>query len=263
MGNSHATRRRRVLVTRPEGEAAATLRALLEGAGYEVYSQPLLAIEGIPELSPTQRGFLLELDSYRHVIFISTNAVRFGMALLAEYWPQPPTGPAWYAVGTATTAALAAFGIHAVTPGDAMTSEGLLALPGLRDVRDQRVLIVKGEGGRETLKQELVHRGARVDEFACYRRSVPSIPVGELARKLSRWGVEIALISSGEGLANLLLLLTPTETSKLKHVALIVPSERVARLAQEAGFDQVVTARNATDSAMLHALQQWSHGTGG
>ena len=263
MGNSRATRRHRVLVTRPEGEASASLCALLKDAGYEVYSQPLLEIEGIPELSPAQRGFLLDLDSYQHIIFVSTNAVRFGMARVAEYWQQLPTGPGWYAVGAATAAALAGSGINAAIPGNEMTSESLLALPGLQDVRDQRVLIVKGEGGRDTLRQELARRGAHVDELACYRRSQPRIAVGDLARKLRHWGVEVVLITSGEGLANLLLLLTLTETSKLKHVALIVPSERVARLAQEAGFDQVVTARNATDSAMLHALQQWSHGTGG
>jgi uroporphyrinogen-III synthase len=264
MESSGATRRRRVLITRPEGDAADASRALLESAGYEVYSQPLLDVEGIAELPAPQRGFLRELDSYRHVIFISTNAVKYGMACVAEFWPQFPEGLDWYAVGAATAAALAAFGIVAATPGAAdMTSEGLLALPGLQDVDGARVLIVKGEGGREALQRELVRRGARVDELACYRRGPPRVAAGELAGNLSRWGIEVALVTSGESLANLQLLLTPAETSKLKHMALIVPSERVARQAQEAGFDQVVTASNASDTAMLYALQQWSHGTGG
>jgi len=264
MASSRAARRRRVLITRPEGEAADASRALLESAGYEVYCQPLLDVKGIAELSASQRRFLRELDSYRHAIFISTNAVKYGMARVAEFWPQIPEGPDWDAVGAATAAALAAFGIVAATPGAAhMTSEGLLALPGLRDVHGARVLIVKGEGGRETLQRELVRRGARVDELACYRRDLPGVAAGQLAGNLARWGIEIALVTSGESLANLQLLLTPAETSKLKHMALIVPSERVARQAQEAGFDQVVTAGNASDTAMLHALQQWSHGTGG
>jgi len=262
MGNSRATRRR-VWVTRPAGEAADALRDLLLGNGYEVYSQPLMQVIAIPELTASQRGVLLDLHTYGHVIFISTNAVKFGMARVEDFWPQLPVGLKWYAVGAATANALAAFGIDAATPATDMTSEGLLALPGLRDVCDERVVIVKGEGGRETLGAELTRRGARVDELACYRRSPPDMAPGELARKLSRWGIEVALVTSGEGLANLQLLLTPAETSKLKHMALIVPSKRVASLAQEAGFDQVVTAGNASDSAMLHALQQWSHGRGG
>jgi uroporphyrinogen-III synthase len=252
-----------VLITRPAGGSADTLSAVLRQAGFEVYCQPLLQVSGIPELSGAQRSLLLDLDLYRHVIFISTNAVQFGMDRLDEYWPQLPEGISWYAIGDTTAAELGAFGIDAATPGVNMTSEGLLALPALEDVRDERVLIVKGEGGRETLKNELARRGARVDELACYRRSPPDVAAGELARKLSEWAIDLILISSGEGLANLQLLLTPAETSKLKHMALVVPSERVARLARDAGFDQVVTAENASDAAMLRALQAWSPGMGG
>jgi len=236
---------------------------VLEEAGYEVFRQPLLEVTAISELPAAQRAYLLDLDNYRHVIFISTNAVAFGMACVQAVWPQLPAGIEWYAVGASTAAALDEFGIDAATPGAEMTSEGLLALPGLQDVRGERVLIVKGEGGRETLREALEHRGARVDELACYRRCPPAVPAGELARNLARWGIEVVLVTSGEGLANLQLLLTPAETSKLKHMALIVPSERVARLAQAAGFDRVFTARNASDTAMLHALRQWSNRTGG
>ncbi len=248
----------RVLVTRPAGGSSDALCAALEDAGYEAYSQPLLQLDAIDELSGAQRSLLLDLDLYQHVIFISSNAVRFGMDRIDEYWPQIPVGISWYAIGDATAALLAGFGIEAVTPEGDMTSEGLLALPALLDVRDERVLIVKGEGGRETLKNELAARGARVDELACYRRSVPEVPAGALARKVSAWDIDVILISSGEGLANLGLLLTPAETSKLKPMALVVPSERVARLARDAGFDQVVTAENATDTAMLRALETWS-----
>jgi uroporphyrinogen-III synthase len=255
--------RRRVLVTRPAGDSSDSLCAAVRRAGFEAFSQPLLQLDPIPELSGAQRNLLLDLDHYRHVIFISSNAVRFGMERIEEYWPQLPVGINWYAVGDATAELLAGYGIEAATPGSTMTSEGLLALPGLRDVRDDRVLIVKGEGGRDTLREELTRRGARVDELACYRRRPPGLAAGELASKLSGWGIDVILISSGEGVANLRLLLTPAETSNLKPMALVVPSERVARLARDAGFDQVVTAENASDSAMLQALEMGSPGMGG
>ena len=85
------------------------------------------------------------------MIFISANAVRFGLALVDDYWPQLPTGLNWYAIGVATAAVLARHGIAAITPRRFMSSEGLLAVPALQHVSDQRVLIVKGEGGRECL----------------------------------------------------------------------------------------------------------------
>ncbi len=253
---------RGVLVTRPRGEAADTLCASLAAAGYRAHSQPLLELSGLPQLDAAQRHMVMEIDHYQHIIFISANAVRFGMALVTDFWPQMPVGINWYAVGTATARGLEKFGIHAVTPDSDMSSEGLLALPYLRNVEGQRVLIIKGEGGRHTLRAELLRRGALVDELACYRRGLPDLAAGELAARITRWEIDIILLSSGEGLANLLLLLSPAETSKLKAVGFIVPSERVAMLAREAGFDQIVTAENASDMAMLHALQEWRPGPG-
>jgi len=249
-------------VTRPAGDAADALCAAVQAAGYDVYHQPLLVLEGLPHTPAAQRRLLLELGRYQHVIFISANAVQFGMALVEDCWPQLPVGLDWYAIGTATAAALGRFGINAITPGNAMTSEGLLAVPALQDVRGQSVLIVKGEGGRDTLTQELTGRGAAVDELACYSRSPPALPAGALAARLVQWNIDVIMLSSGEGFTNLLLLLSPSETLKLKHTALIVPSQRVARMAQESGFTRIVIADNATDAAMLRALHEWRAGTG-
>jgi uroporphyrinogen-III synthase len=252
-----AARSKKVLVTRPAGEAADTLCSALRASGFEAYSQPLMELQGLRQLSAAHRQMLLDLDRYEHVIFISGNAVEFGMAMMEDFWPQLPEGLHWYAVGDATAAKLERFGIATITPGSDMSSEGLLALPTLRAVRGQRVLIVKGEGGRDALRQSLTERGAKVDELACYRRSLPALPAGGLAAKISNFAIDVILFSSGEGLANFLLLLSPAETSKLKSIGVIVPSARVAQMAREAGFDHIVTADNASDVAMLHALQQW------
>ena len=246
-----------VLVTRPAGDAAGRLCAAIRAEGFEVFSQPLLELRRFAQPSAAHRQILLDLDLYQHVIFISGNAVEFGMALIEDFWPQLPAGLHWYAVGDATAAKLERFGISAFTPGSNMTSEGLLALPTLRQVQGQRVLIVKGEGGRDALRQALSGRGAKVDELACYQRCLPALPAGELAAKIAHWEIDVILFSSGEGLANFLLLLSPAESSNFKNIGVIVPSARVAQMARDAGFDHVVTAGNASDMAMLDALQQW------
>jgi uroporphyrinogen-III synthase len=251
-----------VLVTRPRGSAADSLCAELEAAGFATAQQPLLELHALEELPATARQRVLDLDLYQHVIFISANAVRFGMAQIDNLWPQLPLGLNWYAIGAATAKLLETHGVSAITPGALMTSEGLLAVPSLQHVQDQRVLIIKGEGGRDTLATELAARGARVDTLACYRRSVPALPVGELAARIRDAEVAAILISSGEGLANLVQLLRPAETSTLAAVCLFVPSERVAQMAREAGFEQVVTAENASDAAMLAALEQWNNSSG-
>lgn len=251
-----------VLVTRPAGEAADTLCSALRAAGYVPHSQPLLELQPMTSLAALQRQQLLDLDLYQHVIFISANAVRFGLEWIEDYWPQLPAGLHWYAIGAATAALLERHGIEAITPGNDMRSEGLLAVPQLGKVQQQRVLLIKGEGGRDSLARELALRGARVDELPCYRRRCPRLPEGALARALLDEGIAVIMISSGEGLHNLRLLLSPAETSNFVHLCIIVPSPRVARMAREAGFDQVVTAQNASDAAMIRALEEWQASSG-
>lgn len=251
-----------VLVTRPEGEAARDLCNRLEALGYAVSHQPLLELTAIDELPADQRQRVLDLDLYQHVIFISANAVRFGMEHLQDYWPQWPVGLNWYAIGSATAALLAKYDVSAITPGNEMTSEGLLAVPELASVAGERVLIVKGEGGRDKLASVLTGRGAQVDTLACYRRARPAVSREGFLSTLREQKVGTILVTSGEGLAFLAELLSPQETSKLGQLNIIVPSARVAQQARDAGFTRVVTAANASDAAMLHALDQCHHSSG-
>ena len=242
-----------ILVTRPAGQAQA-LCAAITAKGYSVHCLPMLQVLPLAKLAPRQQQYVMDLDNYQHLIFVSANAVRFGMECIGSYWPQLPVGPNWYAVGDGTARLLLPFGVEAYTPGSAMSSEGLLALPQLQQVQGARVLIVKGEGGRQTLAEELGRRGARVDELACYRRAAPDLAPQELALKLVQWDIDLVMISSGEGLCNMLALLSPAETTNFSHITLLVPSKRVADMAHAAGFEQVITAENASDSAMLRAL---------
>jgi len=250
-----------VLITRPAGQAEG-LRVAAEAAGYCVYEQPLLQLEPLAELPAQQRQQLLNLDNYQHIIFVSGNAVRFGIAFIEDYWPQLPVGLNWYAVGAATAALLRSHGLDVHAPVQDMSSEGLLALQPLQAVSGQRVLIVRGEGGRTRLREELLERGAQVDDFPCYRRLPPEVTAETFARQLLDWQIGTMMISSGEGLDNMLALLSEQETTKFRDIALIVPSRRIAAQAQETDFGPVVIADNASDAAMLSALEQWTASSG-
>ncbi len=243
-----------VLVTRPEGQAEALCTALA-AAGFPAHHLPLLALAPLPELSPTQRRLVQDLGRFAHVIFISGNAVRFGLEWIRDFWPELPAAPKWYAVGAATARLLAQHGVEVLQPGGEMTSEALLALPQLEDVAGQRILIVKGEGGRNTLRDSLADRGAQLAELACYRRLRPDYRPGELAARLSHWAIGVVMLSSGEGLEHLLALLSPEESIRFRLITLLVPSERVAAMARGAGWERVMVAENASDAAMLRALQ--------
>jgi uroporphyrinogen-III synthase len=245
-----------VLVTRPLGQAGA-LCADLVSRGFTPHEQPLLDLQSLPALSPQCQQAIENINNYQHLIFISGNAVRFGMEKILARWPQFPKEIKVYAIGTSTAAILREYGIEDVysTKGATMTSESLLAIVSLQAVQGQNVLIVKGQGGRTALADTLSKRGAMVDNLSCYQRKCPPLAAGELARKITSWGIQLILISSGEGLRNMLTLLSPAETIKLCVVPLIVPSDRVAKMAEEAGFNRVHTAQNASDVAMLDMVE--------
>ena len=254
-----------VLVTRPPGQAQA-LCAALAASGFAAFEQPLLELLKLPELAPDSQLHIENIDKYQHVIFVSGNAVRFGMEKILSLWPQLPEGINVYAIGSSTAGMLREYGIEAICAGSTagsgvnsdMTSESLLATEPLQGVNGQHVLIVKGVGGRTTLAEVLCSRGAVVENLACYQRKCPKLRTGELAEKIAAWQIDLIMISSGEGLSNMLTLLSPAETIKLCTVPLIVPSGRVARLAGNAGFTTVHTADNASNAAMLEMAENCS-----
>ena len=250
-----------VLVTRPAGQADALCSAL-EERGFRAHRQPLLELCPLPALAPADHQQLLHLDQFAHVIFISGNAVRFGMEEIESQWPQLPVGLNWYAIGSGTARLLGDYGIVPLTPAREMTSEGLLQLPTLQQVSGEKVLIVKGEGGRETLRTALEARGAVVNELRCYRRICPNLAPGELAERLVRWQIDLVQIGSGEALTNMLALLSQGESTNLRDIALLLPSRRVAREAEAMGFTNLVVAENAADAALLQALENWRPGSG-
>lgn len=248
---------RRVLVTRPEGQAQA-LAAALCCLGAEPVMLPMLVIEPLaisdksPEAEQT-RARIRQLDCYTRIIFSSTNAVTHGLVWIGALGPQWPSGVRLYAIGTATAEALAGAGLQAAAPAAVMDSDALLALPELQAVAGERILIVRGVGGRGRMAAELRTRGACVDYAETYRRCPPQYSAAQRAAALQPLP-DAALVASGETLRHLVAALR--DEPGWQQVLLVVPGARVAQQAAGLGFGRVVQAEHARDAAMLAALQQ-------
>ena len=236
-----------VVLTRPQADSER-LSQTLQSEGLQTRVMPIMTIEAIPD---AERALSPSLSDDAVCIFVSANAVRFGLPQLIPDLARCPDLTV-IAVGNKTRDTLVAEGIQAQVPSRA-DSEGLLAMPALSapDARD--VVIVKGEGGRELLASELIRRGARVTEWVCYRRCWPDVDVSELAK------VGDGLIfqaSSGEALLRLAALVAGEGRVDLFQSSIIVPSDRVARLAIDMGWEQVIRAEDASDDAFVRALKQ-------
>lgn len=186
----------RLLLTRPAEESAA-LAASLSDAGIFSSSLPLLDIEALP-VTPEQQSVLRDLGRYCAVIVVSKPAARLAVQQLNQPWPQLP----WFSVGAATAQVLADHGLNVHYPQTGDDSEALLELPALREAiarPDARVLILRGEGGRELLAERLREQGASVDYLELYRRLLPAYEAGVLTQRIQLERLNGLVVSSGQG----------------------------------------------------------------
>jgi uroporphyrinogen-III synthase len=247
-----------VLITRPAHQALA-LAQKVEAAGGRVVLWPTLAIR--PTGDPAVREQLgARLAAAHLVIFISPNAVEHAVAAVpATTWRR---GAALAAVGEGTARALRErLGRGPdLCPPTRFDSEGLLALPELQEVTGRRIVIVRGEGGRELLAETLRGRGAMVDYAEVYRRACPDASPAEAQAALAEGRVDVVVATSSEGLRNLLHLAGEL-AARLRALPLVVVSERMAREADALGFcSPARVAHGASDEALVEALLAWARG---
>lgn len=261
---NQALRDKRILTTRPAHQSHSWC-ALLRDAGARVDNISMLAIEPIDSGPGLQaiKNRILDFDQVDHAIFVSQNAVQHGFDWLDTYWPQLPTGPRYHAIGVATARALVERGADCgSSSGTNMDSEALLAQAELQQVQDNRILIFRGAGGRTLIGDTLAERGARVDYCELYRRALPADAAEQLRRYATNSSAnsdtipDAISVHSGETLDNLVDCIRRGGRRDLLDATLICPSERVAVRARAAGFSRVSAAQNASDSAMLAALQR-------
>ncbi len=243
-----------VLVTRPSGQAEPLCNLITEQGGRAIHL-PTISIVPTAD-SSSARALLNKIDDYHVVIFVSPNAVRYGLELMDGRRISPKTKVT--VVGKGTARALAERDVEVdILPQRQFDSESLLALRELTEIADKRVLIVRGNGGRQLLAETLRSRGAEVDYVEVYSR-IPATPdVGSL---IASWqtNVQIATATSCEILENLFSILGDSSVAMLRQTPLIVVSERIRTRALELGCNNIVLAEEASDQGLLEAICSWA-----
>ena len=242
-----------VLVTRPEpkaGELAAELRE----AGAGVLSYPAIEIQ--PVDPPGLGATLAAVGEADWLIFVSPNAAEHGLAALRAANRVPAKWPDVAAVGAGTARVLAEGGVpDALTPREGTDSEALLSEPPLQAVAGKRIIIFRGQGGRELLADTLRERGATVDYAECYRRVPPSVDPAPIQRALARGEAHVAVITSVNGLENLLERLG---ADKLRALPVVTVSARVADALRRAGFrHEAVVAPSPSTRGLALGVIGW------
>jgi uroporphyrinogen-III synthase len=166
----------RVIVTRPALQALPWVERL-QALGVDAVALPLIDIAAAEDSAPLDAAWH-GLAGQSLVMFVSANAV-------AHFFARRPAGVVWPAgllagsTGPGTSAALreAGVGAHAIVEPAAdvasFDSEALWSRLADRDWAGQRVLVVRGEQGRDWLADTLRGQGAEVEFVSAYRRLPP------------------------------------------------------------------------------------------
>jgi uroporphyrinogen-III synthase len=249
-----------VVITRPRAQAEPFARRVA-AAGREAIVFPLLEILPLQDTSAL-RAALEDLAHYAMAAFVSPNAIDAVFSLLKQ-WPNE------VAIGVMGEGSRAALAQHGVMPENATIisprdtfrtdSQTLLEAMDLDALRGKRVLIVRGESGRELLADALRSHGVLVTQVAAYRRCAPALDAATraaLASLLERdadW-----LITSSEALRILMQMVSQvagdTGVVKMQHQNLVVPHIRIAETARAQGFVNV-TLVGSGDEHLFAALQ--------
>ncbi|MDD5389237.1 MAG: uroporphyrinogen-III synthase [Gallionellaceae bacterium] len=243
-----------VLVTRPAGQAEG-LQARLRELGAHPVLFPTLEIQA-PADTATLARRLAELPDYDLAIFVSPTAAQYGLSGI----PIWPAGLRVAAIGQGTAATLRAAGIQQVlAPSAGGDSEHLLALPELTDMAGQRVLIFRGEGGRELLADTLATRGASVDYAECYRRGLPAADPAALLDAWRHGGIQAVTVLSSQGLDNLFTLLGERNAELIRATPLFAPHPRIAEHAHARGVIHAGAAHSGEAGLLQCLVEYFAH----
>ncbi|MFT3757427.1 uroporphyrinogen-III synthase [Thauera sp.] len=244
---------RLLAVTRPLEQADSLCRRI-EAAGGKAIRFPVLGIGPAPDSSQLE-AIVPRLDEFDLAFFVSPNAIHHALefVLARRVWP---TSLRVLTVGKGSGKALSQRGFSdPIVPEHGFDSESVLALPefAAEAVRGRKVVIFRGDGGRDLIRDTLRERGAQTEYVTCYRRYCPAPDPALLLAPAARGELAGLLLTSSEGVRNLATILGRDGMRALATIPVFASHARIAAQARAAGFGSVIETA-AGDEGLLQAL---------
>ncbi|TRZ67043.1 MAG: uroporphyrinogen-III synthase [Rhodocyclaceae bacterium] len=247
---------RQIVVTRP-AEQAGHLSAQISLAGGVAVLFPVLAIHDIDDPRPLL-DIAARLDEFDLAVFVSPNAVNKALATITRQRPWPARLRV-AAMGQTSERELARFGItEVIAPRQRFDSEALLELPEMREMAGKRVVVLRGDSGRDLLGDTLVQRGATVEYVTCYRRSRPDADIAPLLQLWAQHCLDAIVITSSEGLRNFVAMLGDPGRELLLNTPLFAPHARIVAEARALGLSRVVSTAPGDEGLMAGLVAHFS-----
>jgi uroporphyrinogen-III synthase len=251
-----------ILNTRPAHQQSE-LTQMLEADGARVLGFPVIDIQPV-EIGAEQRRLAREIGDYDILLFVSRNAVEGAFRFIdaARLPASLRLGVIGAATRTALQKALAAGPLDiddCLVAGEPYNSEALLEAPALQRVEGRRVLILRGQQGRNLLGDELQRRGARVDYAEVYRRALPADAASTFNRLVADAMPTLVVLTSAEGMHNLMELVDARAARALRLTPWLLISERMRESALKLGHNAtVLIAHSASDNGIRRTICEWA-----
>jgi len=229
-----------LIITRPLQQSQA-LQVELEQRHFKTLSFPLISVTPLASKMP--------IDSADKVIAISPNAVRFAEKLLLNLPRQKAEkllATPLLAIGESSALTARSHGWKHVDYSTFANSEALLTHPALNNVAGQRIMLLCGEGGRDTIQTALQAKGASVVRWEVYQRH-PKLLTEQQRAILAKSEQPVYWIVSSQVAIDALVDSTDQK--------LIVTSERLANYAQTLGFSVALTLSSAESKSIAKQLE--------
>ncbi|QDQ26450.1 hypothetical protein FNU76_08775 [Chitinimonas arctica] len=238
---------RRFLVTRPENQSDR-LAALLQDAGATPLLAPMIAIGEAADPAALD-AVLHRLDDFDLAVFVSPTALdQVGQRI--RHWPAELAAAV---IGPASRERARELGIlDVLCPDNRYDSEGLLELPSLQRMEGRRVVLFRGNAGRELLADSLTARGAQVEIVEAYRRLPPTMAREALAAMLAE-DCDGVIVTSSEAVQNLFSMSDEALTRKLRGSLFFASHPAIADTARRQGVASVFTTA-AGDAGIVASL---------
>ena len=176
-------------------------------------------------------GVIKNIKTYQHIIFISTNAVHFFLERVKKLSLQIPKNLIFSSIGPTTKLLLQKkLSVDVHSPIKTFDSEHLLKEKIYNNVEGQKILIIRGEGGRETLKNALEEKGGIVNYGECYVRKYVDIDLIQLKNDLVNYHHQFILFSSTNSAKHFIDQLHNIETDWLQNIKIIVNHKKIEGL---------------------------------
>jgi len=239
-----------IAITRPSHQAKV-LTNKLEESGAHVIQFPLIEI-GPPRNLEDIKAQLDNLNDYDLAIFVSANAVVHCLNLVE---PNSFKAIKIASTGKKTAEVLEQHELYVdFYPERFFNSEALLALPQLQKFSEgKKIAIIRGDDGRNLLRDKLIQLGAHVDYINVYSRTCPQVSLSLLKQSWDRHQLDIVILTSGTSVISFFQL--AADEPWINKLTLLLGSQRLQQKIPEQFQGKILIAEDPSDETIYQVLK--------